>query len=74
MNVRLNIRRQASRQSYAVVRVGSTTYRTYLSGRPPVGAKIDIGFPVIVTESKDVAGGGILVAAEPVDNEVAPDM
>jgi hypothetical protein len=68
MNVRSNIRRQASRQTYALVRVGSITYRTYLAGRPHVGATIGIGLPVVVTESKDVAGGGILVTAEPLDN------
>jgi hypothetical protein len=53
--------------------VGDTTYRTFLASRPPVGATIDIGFPVVVTESKDVAGGGILVAAEPVDNAPGPE-
>jgi hypothetical protein len=65
-NVRLRERRVA-----AVVLVHGDAYRTELSEQPPVGAKLDIGFPVIVTESKQVAGGGILVAAEPIDPEAA---
>jgi hypothetical protein len=36
-----------------------------------VGATIDVGFPVRVLESKDVAGGGVLVVAEKVDEDVA---
>jgi hypothetical protein len=31
---------------------------------PAVGATLDIGFPVVVTESKVVVGGGVLVTAE----------
>ena len=30
----------------------------------PVGAILDVGFPVVVTESKEVAGGGMLITAE----------
>jgi hypothetical protein len=38
-------------------------YRTQLDDVAIVGATIDIGFPVVVTEAKTVAGGGMLVKA-----------
>ena len=52
--------------------VDGASYVTQLTEKPVVGAKLDIGygFPVIVTESKDVAGGGGVVAAERIDEEV----
>jgi hypothetical protein len=52
--------------------VDGASYETQLSEKPVVGAKIDIGdgSPVIVTEAKDVQGG-VLVAAERVDEEVS---
>ena len=33
----------------------------------PVGAILDVGFPVVVTEAKEVAGGGMLITAERLD-------
>jgi hypothetical protein len=30
-----------------------------------------VGFPVVVTESKKVAGGGLLIVAERVDEELS---
>ena len=47
-----------------IVAVDGKPYRTQLREKPAVGARIDIGFPVVVTESKVVVGGGVLVQAE----------
>jgi len=61
--LRLRLGRQP-RGGAASVWVQGDVYRTTLSGKPPVGATIDIGFPARVTQSKAVAGGGVLVVAE----------
>lgn len=66
------LRRRRREGIAAVVLVEGEAYRPYLEARPPVGATIDVGFPVMVTESKTVAGGGLLIAAVPVDNEARP--
>jgi hypothetical protein len=47
-----------------IVSVDGKPYRTRLRERPAVGARMDIGFPVVVTESKVIVGGGVLVKAE----------
>ena len=47
-----------------IVNVDGRPYRTQLHEMPAVGATLDIGFPVVVTESKVVVGGGVLVTAE----------
>src|SRR3954453_3006102 len=54
--------------------VDGASYVTQLSAKPVVGAKLNIGygFAVIVPQAKDVAGGGVLVAAERIDEEVPP--
>ena len=39
-----------------------------LAAQPPVGATLDLGFPAVVTESRQVAGGGLLIAAERVSD------
>jgi len=54
--------------------VDGASYVTQLTEKPVVGEKLDIGygFAVIVTEARDVAGGGVLVAAERIDEEVPP--
>jgi hypothetical protein len=53
----------------ANVWVQGDVYRTSVSEKPPVGATIDIGFPARVTQSKAVAGGGVLIVAEPASAE-----
>jgi len=53
----------------ATVLVDGDSVETSLRSRPPVGAKLDIGFSVIVTQSKEV-DGGFLVAADRIDEEV----
>jgi hypothetical protein len=55
----------------AVVSVDYQNYSVRLREKPVVGATIDVGFPVRVVESKDVAGGGLLIAAERVDADAA---
>ena len=47
-----------------IVNVDGKSYGTQLKEMPAVGATLDIGFPVVVTESKVVIGGGVLVTAE----------
>jgi len=48
----------------SLVRVGSEQMWVELRTQPQVGAILDVGFPVVVTESKKVAGGGMLIRAE----------
>ena len=48
----------------SLVRVGGDQIWVELDSRPPVGAILDVGFPVVVTEAKHVAGGGMLITAE----------
>jgi hypothetical protein len=54
-----------SRRVAAIVTVdGGRPIRTELDEKPEVGAELDVGFPVLVTETKVVLGGGVLVQAE----------
>ena len=73
LNRRLRVGANGSRQRLfaAVVSVDQQSYSVRLREKPMVGATIDVGFPVRVLESKDVAGGGVLVAAEKVDEDAA---
>jgi hypothetical protein len=48
----------------SLVRVGDEQIWVGLHTQPSVGATLDVGFPVVVTESKLVAGGGMLIRAE----------
>ena len=57
----LRLRRRAMA---SIVQVGDERMRMELSTQPPVGATLDVGFPVLVTASKQVAGGGMLITAE----------
>jgi hypothetical protein len=57
----------------AVVTVGDTRISTSLRAKPRVGATLDVGFPVIVVQTKDVAGGGVIVAATRLDQAASAD-
>jgi hypothetical protein len=48
----------------SLVRVGGEQMWVGLNTQPEVGAILDVGFPVVVTDSKQVAGGGLLITAE----------
>jgi len=52
----------------AVVLVDGRRITISLAEKPPVGARLDVGYPVVVVESKDVAGGGVIVAATRADD------
>lgn len=41
----------------------SATFPTHLKDYPRSGDTLDVGFPVVVTTVKPVAGGGLLVEA-----------
>lgn len=60
-------------QVAAVVIVDDERLSTHLPAKPPVGARLDVGFPIVVVQTKDVAGGGVIVAAERLDGTAAPD-
>jgi hypothetical protein len=62
--VSLRLRR---RSMATLVRVGSQRRWVQLAEQPPVGAILDAGFPVRVTAAKQVAGGGLLIDAEPAE-------
>jgi hypothetical protein len=47
----------------ALVILDERRITTCLEKRPEVGARLDIGEPVIVMQTKDVAGGGLIVEA-----------
>ena len=71
MNLFLSLPRRRRRPAWptrrpvaAIVTVDGKPFRTQLSEKPDVGTKIDVGFPVVVTEAKAVFGGGVLVQAE----------
>ena len=51
----LRLRRRAMA---SIVQVGDERMRLELSTQPPVGAILDVGFPVLLTASKQVAGAG----------------
>jgi hypothetical protein len=46
---------------------------TRLREKPQLGARLDVGFPVVVVDSKDVAGGGVIVAAARLDGASPAD-
>jgi hypothetical protein len=73
LNRRLGAGANVSRQRLlaAVVYVNQQSYSVRLREKPMIGATIEVGFPVRVLESKDVAGGGVLVVAEKVDEDAA---
>ena len=48
----------------SLVRVGREQLWVELTTPPPVGAVLDVGFPVLVTRCRQVAGGGMLITAE----------
>jgi hypothetical protein len=39
-----------------------------LDAKQPVGSRLDVGFPVVVVQVEDDAGGGLVVAADRVDD------
>ena len=50
------------------VLVDEERIRMKLDAKPPVGSRLDVGFPVVVVQAKDVAGGGVIVVADRVDD------
>lgn len=48
----------------SLVRVGGEQIWVELQTQPHVGSILDVGFPVVVIEAKQVAGGGMLIRAE----------
>jgi hypothetical protein len=52
------------RSMASLVRIDGEQIWVELHKPAPVGAILDVGFPVVVTESKHVAGGGMLITAE----------
>ena len=63
--------RRRRRPRSALVRVGNQHIWVDMDSQPPVGSTLDVGFPVMVTEARQVAGGGMLVLAERVDEEAS---
>jgi hypothetical protein len=55
----------------AIVIVDDRRVLTRLVERPHVGARLDIGDSVVVTQMKDVAGGGLIVTARRAGNAAA---
>jgi hypothetical protein len=55
------------RSMASLVRVGDDQLWVELNTQPLVRAIIDVGFPAVVTQSRQVAGGGMLIAAERID-------
>jgi len=55
------------RSMASLVRIGGEQMWVELNRQPALGAILDVGFPVVVTESKLVAGGGMLITAERID-------
>ena len=52
------------RSTASLIRVGNEQLWVELTTQPPAGAILDVGFPVVVTDCKHVAGGGMLITAE----------
>lgn len=52
----------------ANVTVDGSVHRMRLRRKPVVGSTLDLGFPVVVTAVKSVAGGGVLVVASRADH------
>jgi hypothetical protein len=57
----LHLRR---RSTASLVPIGGEQMWVELHEPAPVGAILDLGFPFVVTESKQVVGGGMLITAE----------
>lgn len=55
---------RSRRRVAAHVVVDGAVHRLHLASRPLVGTTLNIGFPVVVTGRRDVAGGGVIVRAE----------
>lgn len=51
----------------ALVQVSGERRWVELHEQPSVGAILDVGFPVQVIATKQVAGGGMLIEAEPTE-------
>jgi hypothetical protein len=58
----LDNQRFRRRRRYLCVQVDGTRYPARLRDKPDVGATLDIGFPVVVTDATDAAGGGPVLA------------
>ena len=52
------------RSMASLVQVGGDQIWVELDRQPAVGAILDVGFPAVVTDAKQVAGGGMLITAE----------
>lgn len=63
----INERLFARRRRAASIVVDNVSYPTRMRECPAVGITLDVGFPVVVTSSRRVAGGGILVTARRAD-------
>ena len=59
---RLNILRRTQSISTLII-VDDRKIATRLAERPRIGTRLDVGAPVVVTQTKDVAGGGLIVVA-----------
>ena len=46
-----------------MVVVDNKSYAVWLEEKPVAGATINVGFPARILETKDVAGGGVLIIA-----------
>jgi hypothetical protein len=57
----------------AVVIIEEQRISTCLREKPQLGARLDVGCPVVVVDSKDVAGGGVIVAAARLDGASPAD-
>ena len=57
----LHLRR---RSTASLVRIGGEQIWVELHEPAPVGAILDVGYPVVVTQSKQVVDGGMLITAE----------
>jgi hypothetical protein len=78
MNLGIASRSRARRRRHPIFRrratiptlviVDDRRIRTRLPERPQPGASLDVGTPVVVTATKDVAGGGLIVAAQVVSS------
>ncbi len=62
------IRTSAKRTVPAVVIVDDEPIPARVAAKPLVGSELDVGFLVVVVQAKDVAGGGVIVAAERLDS------
>lgn len=52
------------RSMASLVRVGGEQLWVELITQQPIGAVLDVGFPILVTQCGQVAGGGMLITAE----------